>query len=93
MIKNLKYKIAVIFKPSYWFMNYETNKAFDKYINKCLDNKCIATVINTYYCEFGGLVLWIENRPYACLTSERFDGMPSRATVLRFLSECKAVLG
>lgn len=37
MIKDLCYNLRYIFKPKFWFMTYEYNKAYDEKLNKILD--------------------------------------------------------
>ncbi len=56
-----------LIRPSFWLMNYDYNKNLDTVLRKKLIDGEKFTSIGRYEASFGGVKLWIENYPYACM--------------------------
>ncbi len=66
-----------LIRPSFWFMNYNYNIHLDTMLRKRLIDGEKFTSIDNYYASFGGVKLWIETYPFACMIAR------NRSTVLR----------
>ena len=98
-LKRLKYWMW-IFKPSYWLMNDPYNPFWDRQLNYLLD-KHEFVIVDQFNALLGNNLIWIANRPYAAMTpSGTVDSplighkkmRPSRATILRAITELNKVL-
>jgi|VirMetMinimDraft_7_1064189.scaffolds.fasta_scaffold133341_1 hypothetical protein len=83
--------LQFIFKPSYWLMNNPYSKELDDIILELLDKydfKDIDSFKAT--AKLGNAIIWIENRPYSCITlyeTPLEHYRPSRLTILKALKK------
>ena len=74
--------------PDFWLMNSYNitySAAWDRALNKLLDDEALPTVVNQYVMIFSDLEIWVSNYPYAYATIE-IDGdkyRPKRSTMVR----------
>lgn len=87
-MKNAVYLWEVLTTPKCWIRLCATNKVLDSEINKALDNPKFDD-ISSYTVNLNGMMLWIENYPYAFGSVYGNDslGLPSRRTVFRLRDE------
>jgi len=86
-MKKLIANIKIILSPSYWVMNYPYSKEVDLFMIDLLDNYDFENIQQHTAC-LGGVKIWIENIPYACMWIYQGDCnilnlRPSRKTVYR----------
>jgi len=89
MIDRIK-SLQFIFKPNYWMMNEPFNKDWDHKLNLLMDKfEPVFADVNPldgliHTVSFGGIVVWIENYPYAYATPDYYSRIrPSRLTIQR----------
>ncbi|MDE5526656.1 hypothetical protein [Elizabethkingia meningoseptica] len=91
-MKKFLMNLQFLFKPSYWIMNYTYSIYLDKYMNNLLD-KHEFELIDHYTARLGNDIIWITNRPYACMIPRNviaFHGFrPSRLTIQRGIKKLK----
>ena len=80
----MKKLIIVLATPTCWLRGYNTNKRWDKELNRLLDVHEVE-VIDTYTARLGDVSVWIGNKysafGYPCRSPVRL--LPSRATAIR----------
>lgn len=77
-LKELKFFLSFIFKPSTWLRNYPTNKEWDRECRRLISNATFK-IKDRYLVEVDGRDLWWSNYPYASFNCGPF--MPTRRTV------------
>ena len=81
------YFLMVIITPPCWIRSGFTDKKWDKKVLAELKNP-VFTDKNNYTVTFNGKIIWIENKPYDCVTDysggHKGSILPSRATVFKF---------
>lgn len=91
-MKKFLMNLQFLFKPSYWIMNYPYSMYLDKYMNYLLDNYEFES-IDHYTAKLGNEVIWITNRPYACMMPHNITVSqgyrPSRLTIQKGIRKLK----
>jgi len=87
-MKDLKYRLRILFDTNYWLMNNRYSEDWDNELTKALESGRYFTEIDSYTANFAGRCIWIENHPYASFTPHdgyycRFKVRPSRVTVMK----------
>lgn len=87
-IKDIKYKLRILFDPSYWLMNNRDSEDWDNELTKALESGCYFTEIDPHTANFAGRCIWIENHPYASFTLHsryycKRTVRPSRVTIMK----------
>lgn len=78
--------LRVLLTPSCWVQNNRYLEMWDLELRDLLDQHKF-THISRYTAAIGGVTLWIENQPYACMNPEGLSIRASRATILRALDQ------
>lgn len=90
-MKDLKYRLRILFDTSYWLMNNKYSEDWDNELTKALESGCYFTEINSYTAKFAGMEVWIANHPYASFSLHRgygycglcLESRPSRVTIMK----------
>lgn len=78
----MKYLLKVLITPSCWIQNNKYSAIWDDKLNRLMATHKFEH-LNSCESKLGGLIIWIENHPYASFTYTRIKVRPSRRTILR----------
>lgn len=84
-MKKIKAIIRILLTPSCWLRNYSTNKFLSVRINNAIDREADVILHDNYRVIMDGMLIWIENYPYAFGQVSGQRGMPDRTTVFRLV--------
>jgi len=82
--------IRLLSNPNCWIRNGLTNRKWDRKLSKELDNPTFIRV-DKWTVKLNGVEIWVRNYPYEYGYDYigKNKGLPSRATVFRFMDALK----